>query len=593
MATSNPQIATNFRRMPTNKLRMATKISFVAISFVFVAIGGIPAVARAATLYFSPSSGSYTIGQTFSVTVYVSSADQAMNAASGVISFPQDKLEVVSLPKTGSIFTLWVQEPSFSNSGGMVNFEGIVLNPGFTGATGKIITINFRAKAAGTALLNFSSGSVLANDGKGTNILSSLGNASFSLGRAVPTVPEAITPAEAAGTPSAPQISSPTHPDPNKWYALKDIKFTWPVPDGITGARLLVGRIPTAVPTVTYIPPISSRALENLEDGIWYFSVRLRNDAGWGAISRFRFQIDTEKPSRFEMTEVEREDPTEPSATFVFDARDETSGIDYYEIIIDGGEAAIWKDDGSGRYTAPALGPGGHTLIAKAIDKAGNSLANSVEFTIVALEPPIITDYPKTLASGEPLVIKGITKYPNAQTAVWFERENEEAKSQIARNDNEGNFTLVAEEKLKDGIYKVWAEVIDERGGRSTASEKVTISIERPAFLKLGSWAISLLAVIVPLVALIILLLAILYYGWHKFSSFRKKVRKETIEAEKSLHQAFRALKEETEEQVAKLDGKPDLSEREKKICDSLKKALRISEQFIGKEIEDIEKAVK
>ena len=90
--------------------------------------------AQAASLYFSPSSGSYIIGERVSVNVYVSSADQAMNAASGVISFPQDKIEVVSLSKTSSIFSLWVQEPSFSNSAGTVNFEGIVLNPGFTGS---------------------------------------------------------------------------------------------------------------------------------------------------------------------------------------------------------------------------------------------------------------------------------------------------------------------------------------------------------------------------------------------------------------------------------------------------------------------------
>ena len=66
-----------------------------------------------------------------------------MNAASGVISFPADKLEVVSLSKTGSVFTLWVQEPSFSNSAGTINFEGIVLNPGFIGAAGKTPTIKF------------------------------------------------------------------------------------------------------------------------------------------------------------------------------------------------------------------------------------------------------------------------------------------------------------------------------------------------------------------------------------------------------------------------------------------------------------------
>jgi len=70
-------------------------------ALLFVIFSILPATVQAATLYFSPSSGSHAVGDTFSVNVYVSSADQAMNAASGIITFPQDKLEVTSLSKTG------------------------------------------------------------------------------------------------------------------------------------------------------------------------------------------------------------------------------------------------------------------------------------------------------------------------------------------------------------------------------------------------------------------------------------------------------------------------------------------------------------
>ncbi|KKT44963.1 MAG: hypothetical protein UW34_C0006G0003 [Parcubacteria group bacterium GW2011_GWA2_44_15] len=216
--------------------------SIVSLVFAAVIFAALPAVASAATLYFSPSSGSHAVGTTFSAGIYVSSADQAMNAASGVISFPSDKLEVTSLSKTGSIFTLWVQEPSFSNSAGTVNFEGIVLNPGFTGSNGKAITITFTVKAASNAPLTFSSGLALANDGKGTNILTSLGSAWFSLEGVAPTapaVPETTAPSAVSGTPSAPKISSPTHPDSDKWYAKKDAKFIWTTPLDITSAVVI------------------------------------------------------------------------------------------------------------------------------------------------------------------------------------------------------------------------------------------------------------------------------------------------------------------------------------------------------------------
>ena len=97
--------------------------------FFFFLFGLAPLSTDAATLSFSPTAESYAVGSTFSVGVSVGSVDQAINAVSGVISFPWDKLEMVSLSKTGSIFSLWVQEPSFSNSVGTVSFEGIVLNP--------------------------------------------------------------------------------------------------------------------------------------------------------------------------------------------------------------------------------------------------------------------------------------------------------------------------------------------------------------------------------------------------------------------------------------------------------------------------------
>lgn len=83
-------------------LAKKTVIIGLSLSAFFV----LPHIGQAAGLYFSPAAGSYKAQSTFAVDVYVSSADQAMNAASGTISFPQDKLEVVSLSKEGSIFTL-------------------------------------------------------------------------------------------------------------------------------------------------------------------------------------------------------------------------------------------------------------------------------------------------------------------------------------------------------------------------------------------------------------------------------------------------------------------------------------------------------
>lgn len=556
---------------------------------------------NAANLYFSPPSGAYAAGGVFSATVYVSSSDQAMNAASGAISFPTDKLEVTSLSKTSSIFTLWVQEPSFSNNDGIVNFEGIVLNPGFIGANGKILTINFRVKAAGAASLNFSSGSALANDGKGTNILKGLGNAEFSLGGATPVesnTPKADIPSVSYGARlPAPAISSPTHPDSTLWYAKKDAKFAWPVSADITRDRLLVSKIPFATPTIAYAPAISEKEVANFEDGIWYFNVQLRNASGWGEVAHFKLQIDTEPPKPFEIKFIDGVKTENPKPTVVFDTTDSLSGIDYYKVKIGEGDFLSVASDivKSNPYTLPLQVPGKRSILVQAFDKAGNYATTVEEFEILPIRPPSITEYPKEAQSGELVTVRGST-YSNSQVNIWLQREKDEPKKFTIQSNQDGKFTFTADEKLNDGVYKAWAEVIDARGAKSLPGEKITITVAKPAIVRIGTWATSLLVIIIPLVALILALLFVVWYGWHKFTLFRKRLQKEVREAESALHKSFDLLKENIREQVKMLEKtktKRQLTEEEEKIVKQLSKNLDDTEKFVEKEIEDIEKTVK
>lgn len=518
-----------------------------------------------------------------------------MNGASGAISFPQDKLEVAALSKSDSIFSLWVQEPLFLNSAGSINFEGIVLNPGFIGASGKIITITFRTKAAGPAPVTFSSGLVLANDGNGTNILTGMDNANFSIGKGGSISPEILTPVDSMDAPAAPAIHSSNHSDGTKWYTLKDAEFMWELPSGIIGTRLLMAKTLNAIPAITYGQAINSKEIKDIDDGIWYFFVQLRNNIGWGAVSRFRLQIDSEKPSRFSIVEAPRTDAAESNTKFIFDADDKTSGIDHYEVQIDNGNSYVWKDDESHQFEIPVVSSGRHTLIAKAVDKAGNWLTESVGFEIAALGPPIITEFSKQLTSGEHLMVKGTSNYPNIETVVWFQREGEELKSQTVRNDAKGNFTFIAEEKVRDGIYNVWAETVDDRGVRSAASEKIIISVELPPFLKLGSWTVSLPVMVMALIVFIASLVFAAWYGWRTFTRLRGRLRKEVREAEHALHKIFNLLQEDIQDHVKLLEkarNKRELTHEEEKILKQLKKDLNDAEKFMIREIEDIEKEI-
>ncbi|MBY0539787.1 cohesin domain-containing protein [Patescibacteria group bacterium] len=138
----------------------------------------IPSGVDAATMSLSPASGSYTVGQRVIVNVTVTS-DVAMNAASGVVSFPTDLFSVEYVNK-GSVLNFWVTEPSYSNASGRVTFEGVSLS-GFQGSNGSVLTMALRAKKAGQATIAFESGQILANDGQGTDITTGLRTATYTL----------------------------------------------------------------------------------------------------------------------------------------------------------------------------------------------------------------------------------------------------------------------------------------------------------------------------------------------------------------------------------------------------------------------------
>ena len=166
-----------------NSKRIYPRVATQIFAYFLIVLGCFTLIntVNAASLDFSTSFGSYIKGGEFSIDVNVSSPDQSINASVGSISFPVNNLEVVSISKDNSIFNFWVQEPSFSNTLGTINFQGVIFNPGFQGEAGKIITIKFKVKKVGTANLNLSSGVVLANDGNGTTVPTTLGGKKVDL----------------------------------------------------------------------------------------------------------------------------------------------------------------------------------------------------------------------------------------------------------------------------------------------------------------------------------------------------------------------------------------------------------------------------
>lgn len=361
-------------------------------------------VAEAASLYFSPASGSYASGGTITVGVYTSTSDAAANAFSGTVSFPTDLLEATSVSKSGSVMSLWVSEPTYSNSSGTVQFDGIVLNPGYTGSSGKIATITFKVKGTGTASLRFSSGAILANDGLGTNIYTGGGTASYTLGQAT----ETPKPAEPVSTtPGAPTVSSSTHPDSNSWYSANDVTFSWPLPASVTGVNVLADHEPTTDPGTRSDGVMSKYTYTDVDDGVWYFHIRLQNEKGWGAVSHFKFQIDTVAPTAFLVSANEKAE-----VTFTNTSTDALSGVKEYQFIVDGVVIdTVPAGDVSAGFIHDLAGlpVGKQTLTVRALDYAGNMVAApDVTFTVTEAPPEPVPEQVVQVSPYAPRIVWGV-----------------------------------------------------------------------------------------------------------------------------------------------------------------------------------------
>ena len=133
-----------------------------------------------ATLLFTPEKDLYAVDDRFSVDVVIDTGKDAINAAEAEITFDQKTLEVEGISVEGSILTSWSTTPVFSNQSAGIRFTGWA-GKSFTGTSGHLLTIHFRARSSGLAVVQFLSGSALATDGRGSNVVTSMRNGVYTI----------------------------------------------------------------------------------------------------------------------------------------------------------------------------------------------------------------------------------------------------------------------------------------------------------------------------------------------------------------------------------------------------------------------------
>jgi hypothetical protein len=580
------------------KNKLTYYFASLAISLFFLGLNSV----SAATLSLSANSTNVSAGETVTLYVILNSEGVAVNNAEATIKFPTELFDIISISKGGSIFSLWVEEPSFSNSSGVISFNGGSPTPGFTGARGSIISIVAKAKKTGQAEFSFSSAAVRANDGLGTDVLRGrYGNiivvaekeAPVKVPPTTPTTPEPgkeippVVPSTTAQSTSL-QISSVTHPDQAQWYKDKNPSFQWALAKDINAVQTGIGDSNSFSPSVIYSPAISRKTVTNLEDGTWYFKVSARKDTAWGPVTTYIARIDTTVP---EKKNIEfNYDNDNKKLNIIADVADSGSGLDHYELFLNDGliKTITPEEFIGGKFSLDLYALGENVVKLVVFDKAGNSiealgnfystgiLVPPLEPVIPEVEPvaPQLSMIPKLLVADDKLIIQGNTQTPDTDVTINVVWENSDSMVFKTKSNSEFNFFALIP-NLKAGNYEIWAEI--SFNDKIISSEHLRTKATSQSLTKLGSFTFRTLSVVgLMFIIVLLLIIAAFFLGKHfSLASTEQNISVASVKKNNAKILAF--LKNNLEkhlELIHDIRHRRVLTREEKKIKKSLEDGL-------------------
>lgn len=600
---------------------------YVSIAITAVAVFGfvLPVRAQNVAISFNPASKAFDVGEQFSIDMVLETETTVVNVIQADIYFPASLISVIDIDKNEAVFPLWQKEPVVSDIEEKISFVVGVPQGGFLGKD-KIITINFIANQTGDFDLNFGSAKVLASDGYGTDVLDVIRDGKYIIYGAYsdsglplasqpdtgespdipieePPVVEELAPEiqpdepdqediVSAEPPDAPVIFSKTHLKNDEWYSNNNIEFNWQISENITGISFVFNQYPFSIPDAISEPLSDNKAFSDINDGIWYFHLRTANQAGWSDTSHYKVKIDNSPPESFDFAVDNKGDLTNPFQQVYFSSQDNLSGVDYYKIKIGDKEFIKIMPEQANPFALPYYGPGVFPLVARAYDKAGNSIESRTILTIEPIQTPEIITMTSEYSPGKvPLYIAGLTE-PDSQVEIFLEKDNKEQASWQVLSNSAGEWIFSTGEFFNTGQYYIFARAKDKRGALSQFSKKHSIDIVFSG-LVIGGLRASFRTMATVLGTIFFFEVLFILFCVFKTRRTKKKLMKEIKEAEQQAKFSFNNLRRSVENRIEMFDLKPGFTPREKKLYYALKKDLDSSEKAIHKEIKDIEQELK
>mgnify|MGYP001586531558 CR=1 FL=1 len=205
-------------------------------------------------------------------------------------------------------------------------------------------------------------------------------------------------------------------------------------------------------------------------------------------------------------------------------------------------------------------------------------------------QAPVVTLSAPVISLGEqdslPAII-GASAYQRANVLLTFMPVTGSKLFITGVTNEDGNFTLIVPQALRNGAYAVNAIVVRD-DTQSISSNVLTVEVGG-VFVADVSWEN---ATYMSAVLIVFLILLVAYFLWRRYFGPRRRVnvaiKKEVKEAEDVLHQSVTLLDQDLSEHLKRSTKAGGLKNIEREDIVDIKRDLSDAEKYIEKEIRDI-----
>jgi methionine-rich copper-binding protein CopC len=242
----------------------------------------------------------------------------------------------------------------------------------------------------------------------------------------------------------------------------------------------------------------------------------------------------------------------------------------------------------------PLLEPGHYVVAVTAYDEAGNTTTGESDFTVEGIEAPKITYYPRELTVGDVFKVRG-TSYADADIELTiYDKDGNEVTVEPGKSNSLNDFAITLSKRLGPGEYTFSVRATDSRGARSPLTEPVKFSVGFHLVADALAFAANYFIIVVIFLLAVAGVAAVGIWSFYRLLHLSSTLRKERKEAETTIKKAFRLLKGDLEDHIARLHrARSDrtLTAEELSFLEQFEKDLREAEDIIKDEFDDIPKA--